>query len=98
MRTQSKNISLSEHVGHMVSGTIPQKSKENDNPDDTSPQNHLVVTKLGMISDSCKKIVMDAFPCKLEFAFIELDVDPGCGVYSCLHRVSIRFLRNRRIK
>jgi hypothetical protein len=36
-----------------LSGTIPQKSK--DNPDDTSPQNHLIVTKLDMVSDTCKQ-------------------------------------------
>ena len=51
----SKNVSFAQHVGHTVtvSGTIPQKSK--DNPDDTSPQNHLIVTKLDMVSDTCKQ-------------------------------------------
>ena len=51
----SKNASFAQHVLHTVtvSGTIPQKSK--DNPDDTSPQNHLIVTKLDMVSDTCKQ-------------------------------------------
>ena len=54
---QSKTVSFAPHAGHMVtvSGSIPQKSKENDNPDDTSPQNHLMVAKLEMVSDTCKK-------------------------------------------
>jgi hypothetical protein len=38
-----------------LSGTIPQKSKDTDNPDDPSSQNHLIVTKLDMDSDTCKQ-------------------------------------------
>ncbi len=51
---RGKNISFTPHIGHMVtvSGTIPQKSKDSD---DTSPQNRLVVTKLDMVSDTCKQ-------------------------------------------
>jgi hypothetical protein len=54
---QSKTVSFAPHVGHMVtvSGTIPQKSKDSDSSDDASPQNRLVVTKLDMVSDTCKQ-------------------------------------------
>ena len=54
---QSKTVSFGPHVGHMVtvSGTIPQKSKKPGDPDDTAPQNHLMVTKLEMVSESCQK-------------------------------------------
>lgn len=53
---QSKNVSLGPHVGHTVtvSGTIPQKSKD-DNTGDTSPQNNLNVTQLEMVSDTCQQ-------------------------------------------
>ncbi len=54
---RSTTVSFAPHVGHMVtvSGTIPQKSKKPGNADDTSPQNHLVVTKLDMVSETCQK-------------------------------------------
>ena len=55
---RSKTVQLGPHVGHTVtiSGTIPQKSK-NDNKaaGDTSPQNHLRVTDLKMVSESCEQ-------------------------------------------
>jgi hypothetical protein len=44
------------HVGDLVavSGTIPQKSNnDNDKAADTPPQNDLVVTKLDMVRDTC---------------------------------------------
>ena len=52
---RSNSISLDAHVGHTVtvSGTIPQPPK---NSTDTSPQNHLLVTKLEMVRDSCKQL------------------------------------------
>lgn len=51
---RSETVSLNAHVGHTVtvSGTIPKESK---NSTDTSPQNHLLVTKLDMVRDSCKQ-------------------------------------------
>jgi len=51
---RSDTVSLNAHVGHTVtvSGTIPQPPK---NSTDTSPQNHLLVTKLDMVRDSCKQ-------------------------------------------
>jgi hypothetical protein len=51
----SPSIHFSEHVGHKVtlSGTIPQKPKTNAAPADSSPQNHLNVSNLKMVSDSC---------------------------------------------
>jgi|ERR1019366_7231626 hypothetical protein len=54
---RSKTVSLGPHVGQTVtvSGTIPQKSKDSDSPGDTSPQNHLLVTKLEMVRDNCKQ-------------------------------------------
>lgn len=55
----SKTVQLGPHVGHTVTvtGTIPQKSKGNgnDTSGDTSPQNHLRVTNLKMVSDSCQQ-------------------------------------------
>ena len=57
-RIDEKNVSFAPHVGHMVtvSGTIPQKSSnDNDKAGDTSPQNDLAVTKLEMVSDTCKQ-------------------------------------------
>ncbi len=55
---RSKTVQLGRHVGHIVSitGTIPQKSKdENKTSGDTSPQNHLRVTSLKMVSDTCQQ-------------------------------------------
>jgi hypothetical protein len=51
---RSDSVSLDGHVGHTVtvSGTIPKESK---NSTDTSPQNHLLVTKVDMVRDSCKQ-------------------------------------------
>jgi len=55
----SKTVQLGPHIGHTVTvtGTIPQKSKGNgnDTSGDTSPQNHLRVTNLKMVSDSCQQ-------------------------------------------
>jgi hypothetical protein len=55
----SKTVQLGPHIGHTVTvtGTIPQKSKGNgnDTSGDTSPQNHLRVTSLKMVSDSCQQ-------------------------------------------
>jgi hypothetical protein len=49
---RSSTVSLAAHVGHTVTvtGTIPQDPKGST---DTSPQNHLVVTKLDMVRDNC---------------------------------------------
>jgi hypothetical protein len=51
---RSDSVPLNAHVGHTVtvSGTIPKQPKDST---DTSPQNHLVVTKLEMVRDSCKQ-------------------------------------------
>ena len=51
---RSKTVPLDPHVGHTVTvtGTIPKESKGSS---DTSPQNHLLVTKLDMVRDSCKQ-------------------------------------------
>ena len=53
----SSTIHFSEHVGHKVtlSGTIPQKPKTNAAPADSSPQNHLNVSNLKMVSESCSE-------------------------------------------
>jgi hypothetical protein len=50
---RSKAVSLSPHVGQIVTvtGTIPSEPK---NSSDTSPQNHLVVAKLDVVHDSCE--------------------------------------------
>jgi len=52
----SKTVRFGPHVGHTVTltGTIPEKSKENRSSGDTSPQNHLDVTDLKMVSDHCE--------------------------------------------
>lgn len=54
----SKTVQLGPHVGHTVTvaGTIPQRSKGNgnDTSGDASPQNHLRVRSLKMVSDSCQ--------------------------------------------
>jgi len=55
---RSKTVQLGPHVGHTVTitGKIPQKSKdENKSSGDTSPQNHLRVTDLKMVSESCEQ-------------------------------------------
>ena len=51
---RSETIPLGQHVGHIVTvtGTIP---KEPEGSTDTTPQNHLLVTKLDMVRDSCKQ-------------------------------------------
>ena len=51
---RSKKVSLAPHVGQTVTviGTIPKQPK---NSTDTTPQNHLVVTGLQMVRDSCKQ-------------------------------------------
>jgi hypothetical protein len=51
---RSDNVRLRPHVGHTVTvaGQIPAGSK---NSNDTEPQNHLVVTKVDEIRDSCKQ-------------------------------------------
>jgi hypothetical protein len=54
----SKTVQLGSHVGHTVTvtGTIPQKSKDEDKSSgDTSPQNHLRVTNLKMVNESCQQ-------------------------------------------
>ncbi|MGA3293161.1 MAG: hypothetical protein ABSE45_04160 [Candidatus Acidiferrales bacterium] len=50
----SKTVRLAPHVGHTVelTGTIPKQPK---NSTDTSPQDHLVVTSLKMVRDTCKQ-------------------------------------------
>lgn len=51
---RSKTVPLGPHVGHTVTvtGTIPKDSKGSR---DTTPQNHLLVTKLDMVRDNCKQ-------------------------------------------
>ena len=51
---RGKSAQLDPHIGHTVTvtGTIPKPSKDSA---DTAPQNHLVVTKLAMVRDSCKQ-------------------------------------------
>lgn len=51
---RSKAVSLSPHVGQIVTvtGTIPSEPK---NSNDTSPQNHLLVEKLDVVHESCKQ-------------------------------------------
>ena len=48
------NIKLGPHVGHTitVTGTIPKEAKGGN---DTSPQNHLVVSKVDKVRDECKQ-------------------------------------------
>jgi hypothetical protein len=54
---RSKTVPLGPHVGHTVtvSGTIPKDSKGSGSSGDTAPQNHLLVTNLKMVRDSCKQ-------------------------------------------
>jgi hypothetical protein len=51
---RSNTIALDPHVGHTVkvTGVIPKDPKGSI---DTSPQNHLLVTRLEMVRDSCKQ-------------------------------------------
>jgi hypothetical protein len=51
---RSETVPLGQHVGHTVTvtGTIPKEPKGSG---DTTPQNHLLVTKLDMVRDSCKE-------------------------------------------
>jgi hypothetical protein len=51
---RSNTVPLNARVRHTVtvSGTIPKPPKGST---DTSPQNHLLVTKLDMVRDSCKQ-------------------------------------------
>jgi hypothetical protein len=50
----SKTVQLRPHLGQTVTltGTIPKPSKDST---DTTPQNHLRVTSLEMVRDSCKQ-------------------------------------------
>jgi len=53
---RSKTIKFAPHVGHTVTltGTTTKNSEDQDKKSgDTSPQNHLQVTKLTMVSESC---------------------------------------------
>jgi hypothetical protein len=51
---RSTTVPLGTHVGHTVTvtGTIPKDSKGGR---DTTPQNHLLVSKLDMVRDNCKE-------------------------------------------
>jgi hypothetical protein len=51
---RSDNVPLRPHVGHTVTvaGQIPTASKSGN---DTEPQNHMVVTKVDEVRDSCKQ-------------------------------------------
>lgn len=51
---RGRSAQLDQHVGHTVTvtGTIPKASKDSA---DTAPQNHLVVTKLALVRDSCQQ-------------------------------------------
>jgi hypothetical protein len=51
---RSNIVPLGPHVGQTVTvtGGIPKEPKGSS---DTSPQNHLLVTKLAMVRDSCKQ-------------------------------------------
>jgi hypothetical protein len=51
---RSDNVPLRPHVGHTVTvaGQIPTGSKSGS---DTEPQNHMVVTKVDEIRESCKQ-------------------------------------------
>jgi len=54
----SKTVKFAPHVGHTVTltGTIPQKSEDqNKQSGDASPQNHLRVTNLKMVSETCEQ-------------------------------------------
>ena len=50
---RSRTVALAPHVGHTVTatGTIPKSDKSSD---DNTPQNHLVVTAVKMVRNSCK--------------------------------------------
>jgi hypothetical protein len=52
----SGTVQFGPHVGHTVTvtGTIPQKEKNDGTAPDTSPQNHLNVTDLKMVSERCE--------------------------------------------
>jgi hypothetical protein len=52
----STTVQFGPHVGHTVTvtGTIPQKEKNDGTAPDTSPQNHLNVTDLKMVSERCQ--------------------------------------------
>lgn len=52
----STTVHFAPHVGHTitVTGTIPQKEKNDGTAPDTSPQNHLNVTGLKMVSERCE--------------------------------------------
>jgi hypothetical protein len=54
----SKTIKFAPHVGHTVTltGTTTKNSEDQDKKNgDSSPQNHLQVTKLTMVSESCSQ-------------------------------------------
>ena len=50
---RSRTVSLAPQVGHTVTatGTIPKTDKSSD---DNTPQNHLVVTAVKMVRNTCK--------------------------------------------
>jgi hypothetical protein len=50
---RSRTVALAPHVGHTVTatGTIPKTDKSSD---DNTPQNHLVVTAVKMVRNTCK--------------------------------------------
>jgi hypothetical protein len=50
---RSDNVPLRPHVGHTVT-VAGQMSTSSKSSNDTEPQNHLVVTKVDEIRDSCK--------------------------------------------
>ena len=55
---RSKTVKFSPHVGHTVtvSGTIPQKTKDQNAAEgNTSPQNTLRVSNLKMVSETCEQ-------------------------------------------
>ena len=50
---RSRTVPLANHVGHTVAvtGTIPKTDSKSDDP---TPQNHLIVTEVKMVRDTCK--------------------------------------------
>ena len=50
---RSRTVALAPHVGHTVTatGTIPKTDKSSD---DNTPQNHLVITAVKMVRNTCK--------------------------------------------
>src|SRR5580704_9541971 len=50
---RSDNVPLQPHVGH--TGTVAGESATSSKSNDKEPQNHLAVTKVDEIRDSCKQ-------------------------------------------